>query len=107
MPKGDGRGFFWHFWAVRGDTSLQSQAIPCLSPLPESCLHACVLGAGIVGLATAWQLERRGHQVTVIGRAAPGAGASGGNGAQLSYSYVQPLADPSIWKQLPKLLLSP
>ncbi|WP_418133037.1 D-amino acid dehydrogenase [Variovorax sp. 375MFSha3.1] len=69
-------------------------------------MHVCVLGAGIVGLATAWQLERQGHQVTVIDRAAPGSGASGGNGAQLSYSYVQPLADPSIWKQLPKLLLS-
>jgi len=70
-------------------------------------MHVCVLGAGIVGLATAWQLERQGHQVTVIDRAAPGSGASGGNGAQLSYSYVQPLADPSIWRQLPKLLLSP
>ncbi|WP_285412012.1 D-amino acid dehydrogenase [Variovorax sp. efr-133-TYG-130] len=70
-------------------------------------MHVCVLGAGIVGLATAWQLERQGHQVTVIDSATPGAGASGGNGAQLSYSYVQPLADPSIWKQLPKLLLSP
>jgi len=70
-------------------------------------MHVCVLGAGIVGLATAWQLRREGFQVSVIDRAAPGAGASGGNGAQLSYSYVQPLADPSIWKQLPKLLLSP
>jgi len=70
-------------------------------------MHVCVLGAGIVGLATAWQLERQGHQVTVVDRAAPGAGASGGNGAQLSYSYVQPLADPSIWRQLPKLLFSP
>ncbi|WP_019654698.1 D-amino acid dehydrogenase [Variovorax atrisoli] len=70
-------------------------------------MHVCVLGAGIVGLATAWQLDRQGHQVTVIDRAAPGSGASGGNGAQLSYSYVQPLADPSIWRQLPKLLLSP
>ncbi|MFV0677863.1 D-amino acid dehydrogenase [Variovorax sp. tm] len=69
-------------------------------------MHVCVLGAGIVGLATAWQLDRQGHQVTVIDRAAPGSGASGGNGAQLSYSYVQPLADPSIWRQLPKLLLS-
>ncbi|CAN5251084.1 D-amino acid dehydrogenase [soil metagenome] len=69
-------------------------------------MHVCVLGAGIVGLATAWQLHRDGHQITVIDRAAPGAGASGGNGAQLSYSYVQPLADPSIWAQLPKLLLS-
>jgi D-amino-acid dehydrogenase len=70
-------------------------------------MHVCVLGAGIVGLATAWQLNRQGFAVTVIDRAAPGTGASGGNGAQLSYSYVQPLADPSIWKQLPKLLFSP
>jgi D-amino-acid dehydrogenase len=69
-------------------------------------MHICVLGAGIVGLATAWQLNRRGHQVTVIDRQSPGAGASGANGAQLSYSYVAPLADASIWKQLPKLLLS-
>ncbi|MBT2323011.1 D-amino acid dehydrogenase [Variovorax paradoxus] len=70
-------------------------------------MHVCVLGAGIVGLATAWQLNRQGFEVSVIDHAAPGAGASGGNGAQLSYSYVQPLADPSIWKQLPKLLFSP
>ncbi|GAA4348097.1 D-amino acid dehydrogenase [Variovorax defluvii] len=70
-------------------------------------MHVGVLGAGIVGLATAWQLSQRGFEVSVIDRAAPGAGASGGNGAQLSYSYVQPLADPSIWKQLPKLLFSP
>lgn len=70
-------------------------------------MDVCVLGAGIVGLATAWQLERRGHRVTVVDRAVPGSGASGGNGAQLSYSYVQPLADASIWAQLPKLLLSP
>lgn len=45
--------------------------------------------------------------MTVIDRAQPGSGASGGNGSQLSYSYVQPLADPSIWVQLPKLLLLP
>jgi D-amino-acid dehydrogenase len=70
-------------------------------------MHVCVLGAGIVGLATAYRLNREGHEVTVIDRAAPGAGASGGNGAQLSYSYVQPLADPAIWRQLPGLLLSP
>ncbi|WP_439519231.1 D-amino acid dehydrogenase [Hydrogenophaga sp.] len=68
--------------------------------------HVCVLGAGIVGLATAWQLLRDGHQVTVVDSAHTGAGASGANGAQLSYSYVQPLADPSLWLQLPKLLLA-
>lgn len=70
-------------------------------------MNVTVLGAGIVGLAAAWELTQRGHAVTVIDRAEPGSGASGGNGAQLSYSYVQPLADPSIWAQLPKLLLSP
>ncbi len=70
-------------------------------------MHVCVLGAGIVGLATAYSLRRAGHEVTVVDRASPGSGASGGNGAQLSYAYVQPLADPGIWRQLPKLLLSP
>lgn len=70
-------------------------------------MHVCVMGAGIVGLATAYSLRGAGHEVTVIDRARPGSGASGGNGAQLSYSYVQPLADPAIWRQLPKLLLSP
>lgn len=65
------------------------------------------MGAGIVGLATAYELQRLGMRVTVIDQAQPGAGASGGNGAQLSYSYVQPLADAGIWAQLPKLLLSP
>lgn len=70
-------------------------------------MRVCVLGSGIVGLASAYALSRAGHEVTVIDRATPGSGASGGNGAQLSYAYVQPLADPSIWRQLPKLLLSP
>ncbi|HQQ71593.1 MAG TPA: FAD-dependent oxidoreductase, partial [Alicycliphilus sp.] len=59
-------------------------------------MHVCVMGAGIVGLATAYELQRRGFQVTVVDQAHPGAGTSGGNGAQLSYSYVQPLADPGI-----------
>jgi D-amino-acid dehydrogenase len=68
--------------------------------------HAVVVGAGIIGLSTAWRLQQEGWQVTVIDREQPGAGASGGNGAQLSYSYVAPLADPSIWRQLPKLLLA-
>ena len=74
---------------------------------PASPGHAVVIGAGIVGLGTAWSLVQDGWQVTVVDGDRPGSGASGGNGAQLSYSYVQPLADPGIWPQLPKLLLSP
>ena len=70
-------------------------------------MHVCILGAGIVGLAAAYELHQAGHQVTVVDKAAHGGmGTSMGNGAQLSYSYVQPLADPTIWKQLPKLLFN-
>jgi D-amino-acid dehydrogenase len=69
-------------------------------------MKVVVVGAGIVGLATAYELAMAGHTVTVIEATKNvGQGASGGNGAQLSYSYVQPLADPAIWAQLPKLLL--
>lgn len=79
---------------------------PALSVSRPAGRRVAVLGAGIVGLATAWQLQRDGFEVTVIDRAQPGSGTSFGNGAQLSYAYVQPLADPSIWAQLPKLLFS-
>ena len=49
-------------------------------------MRVCVLGAGIVGLATAYALSGAGHEVTVIDQGLPGSGASGGNGSQLSYS---------------------
>ncbi len=75
--------------------------------MEQRSMHVCVVGAGIAGLATAYVLQRAGHRITLIERAPDAAaGASGGNGAQLSYSYVQPLADPGIWKMLPKLLLA-
>lgn len=69
-------------------------------------MHVCVVGAGIVGLATAYELLAAGHRVTVVDQHEPTSGASADNGAQLSYSYVQPLADASIWQQLPRLLFS-
>lgn len=69
-------------------------------------MRIAVLGAGIVGLATAWWLRRDGHDVEVIDRAAgPGLGTSFANGAQLSYSYVAPMAGPSVPANLPKWLL--
>jgi D-amino-acid dehydrogenase len=71
-------------------------------------MHVCVLGAGIAGLASAYMLRQAGHEVTLVdAQKDVAAGASAGNGGQLSYAYVQPLADPSIWRQLPKLLLAP
>jgi D-amino-acid dehydrogenase len=68
-------------------------------------VKAIVIGAGVVGLTTAHLLQREGLRVTVIDRAAgPARGASRGNGAQLSYSYVAPLAEPAVVGRLPTLL---
>lgn len=69
-------------------------------------MHVIIIGAGVTGLATAWELARDGHRITVMDRnAAVGDGASFANGAQLSYSYVAPLAAPSVLASLPKFLL--
>lgn len=68
-------------------------------------MHVIVIGAGIVGCATAFQLLRDGHSVELIdAQAQAGRVSSFANGAQLSYSYVQPLASPSTLFALPQLL---
>ena len=70
-------------------------------------MHVCVIGAGVVGLTTAYFLQSEGHAVSIVEReSAAGLGASGGNGAQLSYAFVAPLADGTIPFKLPGLLLS-
>jgi D-amino-acid dehydrogenase len=69
-------------------------------------MRICVLGGGVVGVATAYYLARDGHEVTVVDQA-EGAGleTSFANGGQLSYSYVAPLADPSVIPKLPSWLV--
>jgi len=58
-------------------------------------------------MTSAYALARKGHCVTVVDSAsAPAeAGASFGNGAQLSYSYTDALASPSLIADLPKYIL--
>jgi D-amino-acid dehydrogenase len=68
-------------------------------------MHVIVIGAGLVGCATAYQLLRDSHTVELLD-AQPQVGcvSSYANGAQLSYSYVEPLASPATLWALPKLL---
>jgi D-amino-acid dehydrogenase len=69
-------------------------------------MHVIVLGAGVVGLTTAWYLRADGHEVTVIERNSEVAGETRfANGGQLSYCYVAPLAGPGVLSKLPNWLL--
>ncbi|HEK1010250.1 TPA: FAD-binding oxidoreductase [Pseudomonas putida] len=66
-----------------------------------------VVGAGIVGVACALQLARQGRRVLLIDRQPPGHGASYGNAGHLATEQVFPIADLSIVKRLPRMLLDP
>lgn len=65
-----------------------------------------VLGAGIVGISCALELQRRGYQVTLVDRRDPGEETSSGNAGLLSYSNITPLADPALLPRLPRMLLN-
>lgn len=59
--------------------------------------QVCIIGGGVIGLASAYALVRAGHEVTVIdARATLGSETSFANGGQLSYRYVAPLADAGV-----------
>ncbi|MGD6979475.1 MULTISPECIES: NAD(P)/FAD-dependent oxidoreductase [Citricoccus] len=68
---------------------------------------ALVIGAGIVGLSTAWHLQERGVDVTVLDREGVAAGSSWGNAGWLSPGKTIPLAEPGLWTYGPTALLDP
>lgn len=71
-------------------------------------MKIAIIGAGVIGTATAWELLRQGHQVVLLeAREGPGLETSYANGGQLSYDYVAPLADPGVFQDLPRWLLNP
>lgn len=55
-----------------------------------------VIGAGIIGLACAFRLQREGHRVLLLDRDAPGMGASFGNAGHIATEQVFPLASPAV-----------
>jgi D-amino-acid dehydrogenase len=69
-------------------------------------MKVLVLGAGVAGVAAAWYLRQDGHEVTMLERNdAVALETSFANGGQLSYSYVAPLASPSVIPKIPPWLL--
>ncbi|HSD53229.1 MAG TPA: D-amino acid dehydrogenase [Burkholderiales bacterium] len=60
-------------------------------------MRVIVLGAGVVGTASAWYLSRAGHEVTVFERqGAAGLETSFANGGQVSACHAEPWAEPGV-----------
>lgn len=67
-----------------------------------------ILGAGLLGVTTAYELGKRGFDVTVVERNSETATeTSYANGGQLSYNHAEPWATASVLKKLPKWLIDP
>lgn len=59
-------------------------------------MHIVVLGAGLIGVTSAWFLAADGHTVTVVERQpGPALETSFANGGQISTSHAEPWANPA------------
>ena len=70
-------------------------------------MKVIVLGAGIIGVSTAWHLLERGHEVTLVDRQPDAAlETSFANAGQISVSYCEPWAYKGAPLQLLKWMFS-
>lgn len=66
--------------------------------------RVAVIGAGIVGVSTAIELQRSGYSVVLIDREGPAAGASFGNGGVLAPAGMVPVTVPGLLRTAPRML---
>jgi D-amino-acid dehydrogenase len=74
------------------------------SVIPPVVSQCTVLGAGMVGVACALELQRLGFTVTLVDKRAPGSETSFGNGGVIARSSLIPLNNPTLRNALPALL---
>ena len=76
-------------------------------------MKVLVLGAGVIGVTTAWYLQEEGHSVAIVDRReAPAMETSFANGGQISAGHAEPWANPQaptkilrwIWREDAPLL---
>ena len=66
------------------------------------------MGAGVIGVTTAYFLAKSGHQVTVLEKnSASSLGCSYANGGQLSYSHFEPFASKTSLPLIAKAFFTP
>ncbi|RVD40501.1 FAD-dependent oxidoreductase, partial [Mesorhizobium sp. M4A.F.Ca.ET.020.02.1.1] len=70
-------------------------------------VEIAIVGAGVVGLATALRLAGEGREVLLIDPNEPGSGASFGNAGTIAEYACMPVGNPAVLRALPKLLLDP
>ena len=91
---------------MRGDMTIASEGDPATVVHQEAVQtpKAVVVGAGIIGICTALQLQRAGFETVVLDRQAPGEGASYANGGVVGEQHVAPMAVPGVLRKLPAML---
>src|SRR5436190_18580346 len=70
-------------------------------------MKVTIIGGGVIGLCSAYYLQKAGHEVTVIDRGNITQGCSYGNMGYISPSHFIPLATPGIiWQGLKWMLIA-
>ena len=68
--------------------------------------RVAVLGAGFVGLSSAFHLMRDGHEVTLYEPLGAAGGASFGNAGTFANYACIPVNNPTVFRDLPRYLFS-
>ena len=70
-------------------------------------MHVVIVGAGIVGIATAHTLLDAGHRVSLVDPGHQPGRPCDGNAGWIAHTDIMPLASPKVWRHLPRWLMDP